>query len=350
MKVFIFGAGVSLGAQEKSGTQARTTPPLTQDLFSPNYKDSAEAVGLPNAHLDVYREQLRKSKSLEAWLTAKWEHIQQIGSPEHRRWELNEFGKITFYIWRLIQGVSTAYNTDLTLYRHLLRKIRANEEAYGLITFNYDTLLDRAVQEEFGCALIDLDVYEQARYVKLHGSINWLMRKRPEDRSINRVDSAGASDSFRILASNMYKEAALSAAGLMVIDPSSETMNNLNGLRNVMISTETYYPLLFLPVTTKQYAYVHGFEEKVMQQARNMLQQAQHIYLIGYQAQDEIIRDVMSGVRPNTPLQVVSRNAQSAVQISDRVVEMCQNVLPARGGHNFNGFEDFVRQYEPIGL
>lgn len=349
MKVFIFGAGASLGAQEKAGITAKTTPPLTQDLFSPNYKDSAEAVGLPNPHLDMYREELKKAKSLEVWLTEKWERVKRISSPAHKRAELNEFGKITFYIWRLLQGVSTAYNTDLTVYRHLLRKIRAKKEEYGLITFNYDTLLDQAVQEEFACALVDLDDYEQVRYIKLHGSINWLIKKRPEDRTINRVDSAGASDCFRILASNMYKDAALSVAGLMVIGPSSETMNNLNGLINVMNATEAYYPLLFLPVTTKQYAYVHGFEEKVMQQARNMLSKAEHIYLIGYQAQDEIIRDVLSGVRKDTPLQVVSRNTQSAVQISDRVVEMCQNVIPVRGGHHFNGFADFVLQYDPIG-
>src|SRR2546421_4691879 len=58
----------------------------------------------------------------------------------------------------------------------MIRKTVEIEEAFGSVSFNYDTLLDKAIDRECECDLYgSLDNYIKSRLIKPHGSVNWFI-------------------------------------------------------------------------------------------------------------------------------------------------------------------------------
>jgi len=64
------------------------------------------------------------------------------------------------------------------LYRKFITQVVAQDAPFGLITFNYDTFLDQAVQEIPGDDLTQLASCKRASLVKPHGTINRLVPNR----------------------------------------------------------------------------------------------------------------------------------------------------------------------------
>jgi len=95
-----------------------------------------------------------------------------------------------------------------------------------------------------------------------------------------------------------------------------------------------------MPLTTKLYPTFEGFSKRVMDGGKNLIGQADDIYLIGYRAADEIIRDMFKNVRPETQLHVVGTG--SAGQIMDEVLEWSKI---KRGEVHSEGFAKFIEAY-----
>ena len=179
MKIFIFGAGASLASQGPN-PQSRIAP-LVDQLFDPRYGDCATDI-LSDEDFQEARSAAEKAGSLEKWLTQRWERIQSLREDITKTAEKAFFGSICFYIWNLLQKVSTTYSAR-NGYNLFTRKLKDRDEPFGLISFNYDTLLDRAVTHQFGVPLISLDSYLKVHLIKPHGSVNWLLMKRNNDPS-----------------------------------------------------------------------------------------------------------------------------------------------------------------------
>ncbi len=74
-------------------------------------------------------------------------------------------------------------------------------------------------------------------------------------------------------------------------------------------------PLILMPLTTKLYSYFDEFYTKMLTAGTQLLAQAKEIYVIGYQAQDEIIRDLFKEVKEGTIIHVVSNKLSTAVTV-----------------------------------
>ena len=165
MKIFVFGAGASQAAQNQTtyteGHSERA--PLADDLFNERYQD-AYIEGL-TFDIQECRDNTKEG-GLENWLTQRWNNIESLNTERARHSERSWFGNINLYIWNLLNKVSQTYPSAQG-YTPLLQKLYDTD--FGIISFNYDTLLDQSYQDVFRSTLSHQDKYLDANFVKLHG-------------------------------------------------------------------------------------------------------------------------------------------------------------------------------------
>lgn len=247
-------------------------------------------------------------------------------------------------MWNLLNSVSKTY-PNAQGYSHLLKKLY--DENFGIVSFNYDTLLDRSYTDVFGNTLSDKSKYFKANFVKLHGSVNWFLRKRP-----GYVDKNLGSDKHRhdyayrsnVIAENIYNGPPMSLSQLEIIYPKLKVLDNIESLMNYFSKEGYFYPLLFMPLTGKDYSTVVDFKDQIIIKAIEMLKQATDVYLIGYRATDELIHDLLKNVRPGTKLHVVGRNMESVQDVLERTLKNTPFLVA--GKLYYEGFEDFAIKYQ----
>jgi hypothetical protein len=325
MKIFIYGAGASYDSRPEVSPRIA---PLTKDLLNSDFGSYANKARIPSDRMDSYRERfLSSGMQLEEWLTSWWNTVSAIKDDLRKHADLARFGELTIYLWYLFQDISSKYDTS-NIYRSFIGKLYASDEPFGSISFNYDTLLDKALCEVYGSELYgSLDNYIKYRYIKPHGSVNWFVgldMATPSNETPLIVDAISRA---------MFDSSKLSTT-LQVYNP-SDTVLDTTVLRN-MVS-----PLLLMPLTSKLYGHFNDFYIRMLTEGKELLSKATEIYLIGYRAKDAIIKDLITEVPHGTTLNVVGTN--SASMIMDDVLSWATNLKP--GSTYCNGFAHFC-QYE----
>ena len=311
MKIFVFGAGASQGSQEGSSVPDDKKAPLVDELFSPQYRTST--VFLSDEEFAECRQGTLDCGSVEQWLSERWERVESLKEEWNKFAERALFGKLTLHLWLLLQGISDTY-TDANGYSVFLKRLRSRDEPFAFISFNYDTLLDQAVQSRFGITLLALDDYLSFGLIKPHGSVNWILPQRPTDPKIK----VGAHEDVRlhVATERLFNGPPISLQDLAVYPPrpSSSSQPFL-----VLFSTpgaQYSYPLLFMPLTTKLYPIVSDFYERVIVKGKELLSQATQIYLIGYRAADGIVKEMFQEVGPGTAIHIVGHGSAGEVMTS----------------------------------
>src|SRR4051812_4583557 len=118
MRVFVFGAGASLGSQvPERAVGTRERAPLVNDLFSEAYAGASNGLLTPK-QLEQIRAEVDRAPSLEDWLTARWDAIPTKTVATIQESEKAFFGRVTFYVWQLMMQISLTYSDD-NLYAEL---------------------------------------------------------------------------------------------------------------------------------------------------------------------------------------------------------------------------------------
>jgi len=179
MLMVIFGAGASYDSASSFRPEGygrdgpcRWRPPLANELF----------IRLPEfrRHLERYPKCLPLVPRLEPPATGSLSLEEQLQryeedaktDPERRR----QLTAVQFYLRDLIancQGQWLNFTNRVSNYTTLLDDIRRHSGAC-LVTFNYDTLLDRSLQD-LGINIGSIENYLDGIFplIKLHGSIEW---------------------------------------------------------------------------------------------------------------------------------------------------------------------------------
>lgn len=302
MKIFVFGAGASSNAHTETKTKrlgADLIPPLTSELLNGKYYGYAKEIGLTLNDRDEWEDEAAKFDNLEEWLTDKWKNATVKKPGLTRDAHLRELAKITFFIWITLLRISECVYRNTSecrgdnMYRSLLKKLKS-EESFAIVNFNYDLLLDIAFKDVFSVMFQDINDYLKVNYIKPHGSVNWFLDRRQEDRVLNFEQKFDFDTQVRIDAAieNMYKDLPFKFEGHKIIEP---TDRNLYKIDNILREFESqyFYPLVFLPITKKNYAGISSFESIVINKAKEIFSQASEVYLIGYRAGDEIISELL---------------------------------------------------------
>lgn len=341
MKVFIFGAGASYGSQNTSAIENKLRAPLVNQLFDNMYKEYAKDI-LSTGEWDelenIVKESIASGKSLEKYLTERWQNRENLQQNSSKDAEKLFFGRLTFYIWNLLNKISQTYNSGCE-YRTLISKLVSNDEKFGLISFNYDTLLDQAIEERIK-TLTTLEDYEKIPYIKPHGSVNWLLPKRATD------PSAKTSLGFDFRKSvNIASESIFSGNKLTIKDIRIETPHQLPavGYHDILPKFDGwyFYPLVLMPLTKKLYPIFEDFYVRTIKEGKFIMQAAKEIYLIGYRGQDEIISELFKSLIGNVSLHVVGTESAKAIQ--EKVIKGNQHLVA--GKTYSNGFANFVKNY-----
>jgi hypothetical protein len=344
MKVYIFGAGASKGSQPDA-VSANVRAPLVNELFDTNYITYAHEVRLPFPQLSKYRVEISQSESFESWITNKWKSMENCSIPFQKEAEIVFFGRFILYIWRILLSVSRTYSSEANVYYQLMDLLKNKGEPFGLINFNYDLLLDQAIKDVYGINYYSLTDYLNNNwfsYVKPHGSVNWLHPKRMNDPSVGTVSGYGLSYERDLISQNMFK-GNYSTQEILVIDSSKPVLYEDNIMSTAFREEKYGYPIMFAPLSDKNYSQVQGFSETVIAKGKELMNQADEIIIIGYQAKDKIFsEEFLSSLKTSTLVSIVSDSKPEAIW--ERI---SKNRNDLKVGQLYNqGFEEYVKSLE----
>lgn len=339
-KVFIFGAGASLGSQGPNQVDVSKKSPLVNELFNVEYHGYSGPVGLDEGELTTFKTESEKSASLEHWLTAQWNAMGNIQNPSALNHRRKIFGQLTFYLFFLFKAVSQTYNQQNS-YRLLLQKLLDRDESFGLINFNYDTLLDKAIVQLQGVTLLGIEDYDRANYVKPHGSINWLLGLRGKDPKLPSDGLADIHGRFATASSLLFNNEPFILENISVVSPDHPSLDIYADLIGHRFGAQYFYPLILMPLTSKLYKLVEGLSERLINQSQEMLQDVEEIFLVGYRAHDDIIRQMFSVVPDGARLHIIGNG--SANQIGTEVTSWAPKLRLASVIDT--GFNKFAADY-----
>lgn len=178
----IIGAGASFDSSPdrpaKPGDNQRHRPPLADDLFLDAGLRHAARVQFSQIHELIPELLPRAGRSLEESL----QRLQDESAKDPYR--LQQLAAVRYYLQALFRMLIPQWLNDIgsvTNYRALLGQIfhhrRADDpDPVCLVTFNYDTLIEHALELRFGMkfdVIPDYVSHGELKLFKLHGSENW---------------------------------------------------------------------------------------------------------------------------------------------------------------------------------
>ena len=340
MKVFVFGAGASYGSQDFDLTKAY--PPLTDEIFKTPYINEYEKLlGIGRAEFDQIQKKINESdKSFEEYFTDHWISMEKLKNTQIKEARKRYFVKITLYLWMMLANASQKYDWESNAYRKLLEKLYDNDEEFRFINFNYDTLLDRAMVDVFKANFNTLSDYVDFGYIKPHGSINWILRKRKDDPDMPKSSYANTRQSIEFAISNMLR-GNLPIENLEIYSPTSNNLTISGANDDLVITHKYFYPLMFMPLTSKLYDFAEQYLQQMTTEGSRFISEADEIVFIGYQAQDELIKKLLTNSSGHLKISVVSNTSRN--DIVERLVSL--SPLFSAGDVIDGGFKKFAEEY-----
>lgn len=199
MLTIVFGAGASFDSDPNSSSvdsnpphNYEGRPPLARDLFAQRYANIGR--GHPSA-LPIFSRLRRAAPNIE--------HELEVLSSESTLYSYipKQLLSVRYYLHDVINNAQNHWGNvtqDNTTYLEFFDIVNRWQEKTGesvsLVTFNYDTLLDRALTSILGLNFPNVDSYvNNSTHFKLfkpHGSIDWVHKVEGVDPTREILDSA----------------------------------------------------------------------------------------------------------------------------------------------------------------
>jgi len=343
MKIYIFGAGASLGSQDSEIPETHLRAPLINNLFDSQYHTHANDVNISPTRLNELKE-LIGDDSLEEWLTKEWVKLSKPHSKEALAEGQKLFGDLALYVWWLMVKVSATYK-ESNGYHAFLQKLAQidDKEEKAFVNFNYDLLLDKALSRLYGYNLSStIENYTTHNYLKPHGSVNWFVNKRSSDLAIPNEDRGWEQREILLnkIASNMFRGEVMEKQ-LKILDPANINLYDLQRFFSQIYTGGEYgYPLVLLPLSTKMDDLIDGFMDRMRAEFNRIFGFATEIYVIGYRANDALFTEMISHTNKGAKLHVVGRETAKEIQAEI----LSANPKLTAGDVFSTGFMDFIEQ------
>ncbi|MEX2244419.1 MAG: hypothetical protein WD716_11305 [Fimbriimonadaceae bacterium] len=328
MRVFLLGAGASKGY---TGSKSGITPPLARDFFETFYNldiagDRNVLVGNIVSYVRDTRgvqphEIVTWSEDVEAFLSeVQGELLNRPTDPRDKFRYTRTYDEMIFLFASVLNEIQNG-----SVCESYSKLAALSTEDDSLVTFNWDTLLDRALAEKstwttdegYGLAFSGIyrDGWELARsggtarrLWKLHGSTNWLMPYytyhfeadqwafsnstiRESDRpifcfekSLSEYETYGGRSragyepfSYYYYPPNLPIDAHVNAPGF-----SQLRMGLPSGSATVNPENKEAMPLLVPPVLSKDYELLGNVLEPVWSGAEASLVACDELHIVGY--------------------------------------------------------------------
>ncbi|GAA0305418.1 hypothetical protein [Kineococcus aurantiacus] len=294
-----------------------TRPPLAPQLFEMDRRVHHEAaMAFPRAApalLDA-RADVRAGLSIEAALQRLQDEFDD--DPDVRAQLLS----LRYYLQRVLTRTPRAWDeaahgqtSYVSLLSQLARWARKVGEQLCLITFNYDDMLERAIERVFGhriAAFGDYLNHDLFRLYKPHGSITWAY-ELPWAQAVHNLfhdERRYDEDRNKIVASDPTLDDDLTLVWRRPTDaPLAEVRHDPYLGRG---SSVAYMPALAIPVEKKPGLILPGEHEAAM---RRDLNHASAVLAIGWRAREQHIIDLLADELPQRrQLHVVAETEDAA--------------------------------------
>jgi hypothetical protein len=300
MLAVIIGAGASCDCADAETGEVNEDyrPPLVKDLFRVRRSFNALLKKYPKAEqlsTDI-RARLRQNIGLETIL----KEMQSRKSLTLQK----QYWQVPLYLRDLFLQVSNTFVAfGGTRFDHLVTVIENSDyENVFYITLNYDLFLEQSLRSLYGADFCNLDMYvEDSRdwsLVKLHGSVNWGRRVRPQP----------PPNSTQLVP---YLDSLLSA---LELDEEVCFCNRTDGRPEE--DGTLYYPALAVPIEGKtNFSCPSAFVE----QAREFLRCCTDFLVIGFSALDSHVLDLFKVVQHVRKIKVVNGSGESGTDALQRI-------------------------------
>ncbi|HBD05127.1 TPA: hypothetical protein DCZ32_01570 [Candidatus Uhrbacteria bacterium] len=278
----ILGAGASTGSTQHGITsQSDIIPPLTKDLFLPQYDFVLGKYGDVKSGTVGLSSSMTDGKSLEDRVKDELGTLSNYGSlSPHRK---RSFNQLPLYLQDLFGYISSELNNK-TFYSRFVNIIfdYIDKKSFKVtfITLNYDLLLDFALERVVGKQFEGFGNYtdESHKWVLLkpHGSVNWF-------RQINRYTQTGSNfESWNAIVRDLNVSSDLSTELRFV---------NLAEFREGFVDGIPHYPALAIPNT--EYSPLYPLEE-FHTVLKERLAECHNYLIIGFSAYDQDLLEVLN--------------------------------------------------------
>ncbi len=329
MLMVIFGAGASYDSAPSlpPGLKPhRHRPPLADELFADRDEFSQVASRFRRC-LPIIDPLRHRPKGVSVEQRLEEFNSQSDRDPERHR----QLAAIRFYLQVMLSECVDRWNNvtrGVTNYATLLDQIRHSSkgEETCLVTFNYDTLLDRALGT-IGKPIGDINAYisgDEWKLIKIHGSVNW-------GRELDDVLPSGSLNSEQIAQELIERAPNLKVSQRYRVI----TSNVVSGV----VKEIDLFPALAIPVETKRH---HECPDEHLQALRACLPKVTRLLSIGWRASEIPFLDLLKkNVRREVSLMVVASGKDTAGKVRDKL----RKSVPHREIEAFDGgFTDFIRQ------
>jgi hypothetical protein len=170
----ILGAGASYDSDRRRTANLRgKSLPLAQDLFSERFAEIASRYDAVQGILGDLRDAPNVEQVLERLMTERERYPHRV----------RQLLGATYYIRQVVDDAQKSWWTGapdrVTNFVELVEQLQRwridSKDSVVFVTFNYDTLLEKAIQAVTGKTFRDVNSYdaEPMPVFKLHGSIDW---------------------------------------------------------------------------------------------------------------------------------------------------------------------------------
>lgn len=353
MLMFVFGAGASFdsdpqrrpGDSEISLYEAQFRPPLAMELFTPQSDRGKEIVGaFPRAAPLIM--QLRQA-------VAQGEDIEEVlemisASSESYPARAAQLLAFRGYLTRLlsvIPGEWADHCQGLTNYVRVLDEAgRWNAEAthanadgkapIACVNFNYDLLLEQAVDRAFGHRIDSLGDFNSSPDIhihKPHGSVSWRQAARWSVQDNYTVWPQGAAFYQAVQEANSLEW--LAEWTQVDVDEEPEAFQDASE------ATKVWLPALSIPVRRKsEFTMPDAHKATLIEDVRKVTT----MVAVGWRARERHFLRLLQDEMPSQParLVVVAPNDLAAMETINNLWETGRFDTYAISGRGFSGFTD----------
>ena len=300
----ILGAGASYDSFARIPAPGRFVgsewrPPLANQLFESRWGPYIQQ--FPQMHAiipELEREDSNVEQLLEKFQSESKEHPRRNNQLVAIRYYLQMMLENCLDRWQTATRGVTNYKVLLDLIEHRLRGQKI------LVSFNYDTLLEEALDSSVGIRIAELSDYVKSDYkiVKIHGSMNWVHRVEAPLINVKRSPELVSAE---------------------VIDKASElkiyhSFHLVERHRIPVLDDKPTIPALSIPVASKS-----DYEAPIEQTKAltECLPEVTKVVVIGWRGAESQFSSTLAATAGKNHLQfmVVSQNDESAGKICERI-------------------------------
>lgn len=332
-KLIVFGAGASYGCSfdNKLG---RFQPPMVDAIFDERFRSIYS--NYPSVVNSISNFRRKAINGIELLFQKEWERIDAGYVPELLRNHIN----LQFYLRDLFKTISKEMEKietnvyDVFFYEIQNYLLEHPKERISIVTFNYDTIVEKSLERIFGYNFNNLEDYisplHRIHLYKLHGSSNWGWNV--QNFNTSKVGKSFANYLFQNKIDLSQLQSRYLLDDLKQHDFNGIKVNSRNAkLRVTPIGAEDY-PAILIPYSQKDEFVV---PPKHLRYFLDQLDSVTDMYLIGWKGNEVVFNNTLKQKLGAKKITVKIANPNHG-----EVVKNLSEFLPSATWEQYKSFSD----------